>query len=107
MTGSPAVINAADGVRRGLEDHAVLRRADIGTFKLIFRRHLALDVFANLAVGLAQFLGDVGGELLIDFDDLQLSSTILPLASAAAAILEWLLWRVMIPICIVLLTPTG
>ena len=50
----------------------LLRRADVGALKLIFRRHLALDVLADLAVGFAQFLGDVTGEQLIDLEDLQL-----------------------------------
>jgi len=62
MTGSPAVITPPDGVRRRLENHAILRRADVSALKLIFRRHLALDVLADLAVGFAQFLGDVTGE---------------------------------------------
>ena len=64
--------HAADGIRGRLEDDAVLRRADIGALELILRRHLALDIFADLAVGLAQLLGDVAGQFLIDLDDLQL-----------------------------------
>jgi hypothetical protein len=38
---------------------AVLRRPDVGALELILRGHLALDVFADLAVDLAQLLGDV------------------------------------------------
>ena len=64
--------DAADRIRRRLEHGAVLRRADVDAAELIFRRHLALDGFADLAVGLAQFLGDVTGELLVDLKDLQL-----------------------------------
>ena len=64
--------DAADRVRRRLEHDAVLRRADVGALELILGRHLALDVFADLAVGLAQLLGDVAGEFLIDLEDLQL-----------------------------------
>ena len=49
-----------------------MRRAQIGAPELVLRRHLALDIFANLTVGFAQFLGDVAAELLIDLNDLQL-----------------------------------
>ena len=41
--------------------------------ELVLGGHLALDVFADLAVGLAQLLGDVAGEFLIDLEDLQLN----------------------------------
>jgi hypothetical protein len=55
----PGGDNATDGVNRRLEHDAVLRRAQIGTPELIFRSNLPLDVFADLAVGLPQLLGDV------------------------------------------------
>src|SRR6202035_3719851 len=64
--------HAADRICRRLKHGAVLRRADVDAAELIFRRYLALDELADLAVGLAQFLGDVAGELLIDLEDLQL-----------------------------------
>ena len=63
--------DAADGVGGGLKDDAVLRRADIGAFKLILGGNLALNVFADLAIGLAQLLGDVAGQVLIDLQHLQ------------------------------------
>ena len=55
--------DAADGINVRLEDNTVLRRAQIGAPKLVLRRHLALDIFADLAVGFAQFLGDVAAQL--------------------------------------------
>ena len=59
-------------MHRRLEHHAVLRRADVGALELVLRRHLALDEFADLAVDLAQFLGDVAAEILVDLENLQL-----------------------------------
>ena len=64
--------DAADGIGRRLEDQAVLRRAQIGTLELIFGGYFAFDIFADLAVGFAQLLGHLAGELLIDLQDLQL-----------------------------------
>ena len=64
--------DAADRIRGRLEHGAVLRRADIGALELILGGDLALDIFADLAVGLAQLLGDVARQILIDLDDLQL-----------------------------------
>src|SRR6202021_3637584 len=64
--------DTADGVGGGLENNAVLRGTKIGALELIFGGHLALDILAYLAVGLAQFLGDVAGNLLIDLKNLQL-----------------------------------
>jgi hypothetical protein len=40
--------------------------------ELVFRGDLALDIFADLAVGFAQLLGDVTGEIFVDLDNLQL-----------------------------------
>jgi hypothetical protein len=58
--------HAADGVCGRLKDDAILRCAQVSSLELIFRGHLALDIFADFAVGIAQLLGDVAGEFLID-----------------------------------------
>ena len=55
-----------------MEDDAVLRSADISALELILRRDFALDIFADLAVDFAQFLGHVAGQILIHLNDLQL-----------------------------------
>ena len=88
MIGSPAVITPPTVLDRRLKNRAVLRRANVGALELILGRHLALDEFADLAVGFAQVLGDVAGEFLINLDDLQLGLETLPLACAAAA-MSW------------------
>ena len=64
--------HAADGVDRRLQHHAVLRRADVDPPQLIFGGDLALDELADLVVGLAQILGDLADQVLVDLDDLQL-----------------------------------
>src|ERR1700730_11416594 len=64
--------DAADGMDRGLQHHAGLRRADVDAAQLVFGGHLALDEFADLVVGLAQILGDFADHILVDLDDLQL-----------------------------------
>ncbi|MEY9250897.1 hypothetical protein ABH990_001895 [Bradyrhizobium ottawaense] len=62
----------ADRVHRGLQHHAVLRRADVDAAKLVFGGNLALDQLADLVVGLAQILGDLAHHVLVDLDDLEL-----------------------------------
>ena len=53
-------------------DDAILRGANVDALELVFGRHLAFDEFAEPAVELAQFFGDLAGEVLIDLQDLQL-----------------------------------
>ena len=72
MIGSPARDDAADRVDGRLVHHAVLRRADVDALELVLGRDLALDELADLAVDLAQVLGDLAAQILIDLQDLQL-----------------------------------
>ena len=39
--------------------------------QLIFGRHLTLDEFSDLAVDVAQFLGHLAAQILVDLDDLE------------------------------------
>jgi hypothetical protein len=55
-----------------LIDDAVLRSAYIYPFELILRRYLALDEFSDLAVDLAQFLGNLAAQILVDLNNLLL-----------------------------------
>src|SRR5215475_7905146 len=55
-----------------LVDHAALRSAYVDPLELILGRDLALDKFSDLAVDLAQFLGNLAAEVLIDLEDLKL-----------------------------------
>ena len=71
MIGVAGGDDAADGVHGGLKHRAVLRRANFDALELIFRSHLALDEFADLAVDLARLLGDLAAEIAVDLDDLQ------------------------------------
>src|SRR4051812_5524414 len=64
--------DAANGMHRRLQHHAVLWRADVDTAKLVLGGDLALDHFADLVVGLAQILGDLADHVLVDLDDLEL-----------------------------------
>jgi len=59
-------------MHRRLEHEAVLRRADVDALELVLGGDLALDEFADLAVDLAQLLGDLAGGVLVDLNDLQL-----------------------------------
>ena len=72
MIGSPAAITPPTVFAVDWNDNAVLRCADVDPLELIFRRNFALDSFADLAVGLAQLLGDVAGEILVNLENLQL-----------------------------------
>src|SRR5262249_910993 len=47
--------------------------AKVGSFELVLGRDLALDKLADLAINLAQFLGDVAGDILIYLENLQRS----------------------------------
>ena len=51
---------------------AVLRRADVDALQLILGRDLALGQLGDLGLDLAQLLGDLAAQLLVDLDDLQL-----------------------------------
>src|SRR5215207_2305939 len=64
--------HAADGMHGRLVDHAILGRPDVDTLELILGRDLALDELGDLALGLAQVLGDLRAQVLIDLQDLQL-----------------------------------
>src|SRR5262249_33897532 len=75
----------ADSIRGRLKDDTVLWRAQIGALELILRRNLALHIFADLAVSLAQLLGNVAGHILIYWMICNCISAILPFASAAWA----------------------
>ena len=66
------MIDAADGVRGQLVDHAGSRRADFDAVEQIARGDAAFDQFGFLALGLAEILDDVGAKILIDTDDLKL-----------------------------------
>ena len=63
--------HAADVCTAELMDDAVLRRADVDALELVLRGDLALDELADLAVDLAQFLGDLAAQFLIDLNDLE------------------------------------
>jgi hypothetical protein len=54
-----------------LKDGSVLWGADVDTLELVFGRDFALDELADLAINLAQFLGDVAGDILIYLQNLQ------------------------------------
>ena len=43
----------------------------IGAAQLILGRHLTLDEFTDLAVDIAQFLGHLAAEILVDLNDLE------------------------------------
>ena len=64
--------HAANRIRGRLENDTILRRAESVRHELILRSHLSLDIFSDLAVGLAQLFADVAGEFLIDLENLQL-----------------------------------
>src|SRR5262249_120405 len=70
----------ADSIRGRLKDDTVLWRAQIGALELILRRNLALHIFADLAVSLAQLLGNVAGHILIYWMICNCISAILPFA---------------------------
>src|SRR5829696_6272079 len=55
-----------------LVHHPVLRRSDIDALQLVLGRDLALDELGNLALDLAQILGNLAAQILIDLQDLQL-----------------------------------
>src|SRR5262249_14849193 len=65
--------HAADRVNRQLKDGSVLWGANVGAFELVLGRDFALDELADLAINLAQFLGDVAGDILIYWENLQRS----------------------------------
>src|SRR5262245_18911773 len=56
---------------RELMHHAVLRRDDLDAFELVFRGNLALDIFSDLSLDLAQSSRYFATQILIDLDDLQ------------------------------------
>src|SRR5215203_5224162 len=62
----------ADRVDGRLVHHPVLRRSDIDALQLVLGRDLALDELGNLALDLAQVLGNLAAQILIDLQDLQL-----------------------------------
>jgi len=64
--------HAAYRIGGRLKDDAVLGGANIGALELVLCRNLALDIFSDLAVGFAQLLGDVAGQILIHLNDLPL-----------------------------------
>src|SRR5262249_22183644 len=64
--------DAAYGMDIGLMDDAALRRADVDAHELVLRRHAALHQFGALALDLAQLLGHLAAEILVDLDGLQL-----------------------------------
>src|SRR5262249_40188998 len=65
--------HAADRVNRQLKDSSVLWGADVDAFELVLGRHFPLDELADLAINLAQFLGDVARDILIYLENLQRS----------------------------------
>ena len=54
-----------------LKNGSGLRGADVGAAQLILGRHLTLDEFSDLAVDVAQFLGHLAAEILVDLNDLE------------------------------------
>src|SRR5215208_6318904 len=64
--------HATDRMHSRLMHHPVLRRADVDALQLILGRDLALDELGDLALRLAQVLGDLAAQFLIDLQDLQL-----------------------------------
>src|SRR5262245_51284088 len=63
--------HAADRVNRQLKNGSVLRGANVDAFELVLSRDFALDELADLAINLAQFLGDIAGNILIYLENLQ------------------------------------
>src|SRR5262245_64003075 len=63
--------HAADRVNRRLKNGSVLRGANVDAFELVLGRDFALDELADLAINLAQFLGDIAGNILIYLENLQ------------------------------------
>jgi len=51
---------------------AVLRRPDVDALELILGRHLPLDELRGLPPDIAELLGDVRPDGLVDLDDLKL-----------------------------------
>ena len=73
MIGSPASIDAADGVDRELVDRAVLRRPDVDALQLVLGGDLASRrVRTILARISAKLLADLAAQVLVDLQDLQL-----------------------------------
>src|SRR5262249_50530607 len=63
--------HAADRVNRQLKDGSALWGANVGAFELVLGGDFALDELADLAINLAQFLGDLAGNILIYLQNLQ------------------------------------
>src|SRR5262245_36101287 len=61
----------ADRVNRQLKHGSVLWGANVGAFELVLGRDFALDELADFAINLAQFLGDIAGNILIYLENLQ------------------------------------
>src|SRR5262245_33051531 len=69
--------DAAHRVHAELMHDAALGRPDIHALELVLGRRHALLEFGDLALGLAQVLEDLGAEVLIELQDLQLGFAVL------------------------------
>src|SRR5262249_23806469 len=64
--------HAADGVNLEMKHPAVLGSANVDALQLVFGCYLALDQLGDLGADLGEVLADLGAQVLVDLDDLQL-----------------------------------
>lgn len=72
------VDDATNRVHCQLVHHAIMRCAKVDAFQLIFGSHSFLDEFCDFALHLAEFLGHVTSQFLVDLNDLKFSFGNLP-----------------------------